>query len=592
MHLSREIMSAVVCESLERRTLSSSDPVIELAPSAAALASIEVASPQSSATKLSVFAWHPSSSATSFSTLLGTSVELDPISEAHRIAPLLQARESGQRGLMIWGVLYSQYHAWDLQNPAAVIADGLDPTHDRAWSESFFAELKALDAPLERVSMDVEAGFNTWSILPGIGDDAVAIMQNIYDDPDAYARLPETVRQFCPEDFRSFFTIAGRAAYNAWNSWSAAVVNLALRNAIFEPAQQYYGDAILVSNYGESAPRGQLLDRNGWPMAGPDRPTAGNISSPELYISNGAQFSSRNKDWRWNRLIDALNVVRNCIHESADSVTPWISYPSYRGDTSPAAKSTWLWEQLVRHLAASGISSLYYFNPGGATTTADDAFADRLFKALSPAATIINCTEPILYDADEITSGDFTTTYEDFLKFVDLPGATNLPPPPPTSVKPQVVSARLSSRSLIITGTAHADSIQLKQAGGNVVVFANGNKIGSFSSVKSLVIDAGKGADSVKLTFDTLLIPATISGGAGNDTLRGSAANDKLYGNAGDDNLFGGAGHDTLNGNEGANTLNGSTGNDMLWISPTLDLLTPSSGTDTIRRIGDDVLRQ
>lgn len=588
----RENTCSVLCESLERRALCSGDPIIELAPNITSTASLDAAAALDAPTKLNVLAWRQVAGMDSLTGFVDTFVDRDPLDEARRVAPLLQAKPDGARVLMIWGVLYAQYRDWDFQQPASFISAGIDPTDNREWAEIFFAELKSLDVPLDRVAMDIEAGFNTWNLLSGTGDEAVALMQSVYDDPDAYANLPDAVRLFSPEDFRTHASIAGRAAYNAWNAWATATLNLALKAAIFDPATAVFGSQLPVSNYGESTPRGQLLDRNGWPMAGPDRPTAGNTSAPELYLFGGAKFVSLQKDPLWNRLIDALNIVRGCmIDGSADSISPWLSFPSYRGEHAPLANSTWLWEQLVRHLAASGVSSIYYYNPQSATTAADDAFANRLFKALTPAASGVDCTEPIRFDADSITSGDFTTTYEDFLKFVDLPGATNFPPPPPTAVKPPTVSARLSDRSLIITGTAHADMIQLKQAGANVVVFANGSKIGSFSSVKSLVIDAGKGSDSVKLSFDTLLIPATMSGGAGNDTLRGSAANDKLYGNAGNDNLFGGAGHDTLNGNQGINTLNGSTGDDLIWVSPTIDLHIPSAGNDTIRKVADDILK-
>lgn len=92
-------------------------------------------------------------------------------------------------------------------------------------------------------------------------------------------------------------------------------------------------------------------------------------------------------------------------------------------------------------------------------------------------------------------------------------------------------------------------------------------------------------------------IPATIRGGAGNDTIRSSDAadvlqggdgNDILNGGVGDDSLQGENGDDTLYGNDGADALSGNAGNDRLLGGPGLDGLRGHGGDDTLIGGNDD----
>ena len=64
------------------------------------------------------------------------------------------------------------------------------------------------------------------------------------------------------------------------------------------------------------------------------------------------------------------------------------------------------------------------------------------------------------------------------------------------------------------------------------------------TAVKRMTVNAGSGNDVVDLA--ALTFPATIYGGAGNDTLTGGSAADQIFGGAGDDKLFGRGGNDIL----------------------------------------------
>lgn len=84
---------------------------------------------------------------------------------------------------------------------------------------------------------------------------------------------------------------------------------------------------------------------------------------------------------------------------------------------------------------------------------------------------------------------------------------------------------------------------------------------------------------------------ATVTGGAGNDTLAGTAFNDTIYGAAGndllyggmlDDQLFGGADNDVLDGGTGNDSLDGGTGNDTPFGGTGTDSLFGGDGNDSL----------
>lgn len=78
------------------------------------------------------------------------------------------------------------------------------------------------------------------------------------------------------------------------------------------------------------------------------------------------------------------------------------------------------------------------------------------------------------------------------------------------------------------------------------------------------------------------LLPDTLIGGAGNDTLSGADSDDLLVGNAGDDLMGGGGGNDTLLGGAGRDTLDGGTGDDTVDGQGGADSLSGGAGDDTI----------
>lgn len=154
---------------------------------------------------------------------------------------------------------------------------------------------------------------------------------------------------------------------------------------------------------------------------------------------------------------------------------------------------------------------------------------------------------------------------------------------------------KLPVRTWTIRGTDAADNIAVTYNPDtqNLDLTINGTLIESrpAARVRNLIINAGKGNDTVTVDTGPKTTPATINGGDGNDVLSGGAGNDNINGGNGDDILNGNAGNDTLHGNNGNDTLSGGEGNDALFGDAGDDSLDGGSGNDRLRGgAGNDVL--
>ncbi len=105
------------------------------------------------------------------------------------------------------------------------------------------------------------------------------------------------------------------------------------------------------------------------------------------------------------------------------------------------------------------------------------------------------------------------------------------------------------------------------------------------------VSDGGAGrniGDGTRLTdFDVLDVRGgsaadRFTGGGLLDNLFGNGGNDTLSGNAGADRLNGGLDNDQLDGGTGADSMDGGAGNDLYLVDNVGDVVTDSSGLDTI----------
>ncbi len=108
---------------------------------------------------------------------------------------------------------------------------------------------------------------------------------------------------------------------------------------------------------------------------------------------------------------------------------------------------------------------------------------------------------------------------------------------------------QLNGTILEITGTSGADAVSVIAVAGGTpslnVILNNVLFPFALSGVSGIVINGLAGNDILAVDSNVVL-PATIYGGTGDDTLTGGTGNDKLTGGSGNDSLFGGLGDDTF----------------------------------------------
>jgi hypothetical protein len=127
------------------------------------------------------------------------------------------------------------------------------------------------------------------------------------------------------------------------------------------------------------------------------------------------------------------------------------------------------------------------------------------------------------------------------------------------------------------------DSIVPLEVGGEVCWHPEGKEtelLCEATAIGGFEVNAGNGNDWVSVS-PRVLIPATLRGGPGDDSLFGGSGTDKLVGGVGNDRLYGRGGNDSLFGGPGNDFLSGSAGD---------DLMQGGSGDDVLRGGGGDVI--
>jgi Ca2+-binding RTX toxin-like protein len=142
------------------------------------------------------------------------------------------------------------------------------------------------------------------------------------------------------------------------------------------------------------------------------------------------------------------------------------------------------------------------------------------------------------------------------------------------------VTPIINAGPLALTGTDSDDVVTVTQSGDVLTVVMNGRTT-PYTGVTSLTINALGGNDTVTLD-PSVTLPASITGGAGNDTLSGGAGADAIAGGLGADRILGGAGADSLKGGVGADDLRGNGGSDWLRGGAGNDTLRGNGGNDTL----------
>jgi Ca2+-binding RTX toxin-like protein len=106
----------------------------------------------------------------------------------------------------------------------------------------------------------------------------------------------------------------------------------------------------------------------------------------------------------------------------------------------------------------------------------------------------------------------------------------------------------------------------------------------SKAAVREIVVDGGSGSDYIAIDDSNgpVMTPASLYGGAGDDTIIGGAGPELLEGGDGNNVLTAGSGNQTLQGGAGNDTLTGGPGDDLLEAGDGDDLLTAGSGPNQL----------
>jgi Ca2+-binding RTX toxin-like protein len=124
--------------------------------------------------------------------------------------------------------------------------------------------------------------------------------------------------------------------------------------------------------------------------------------------------------------------------------------------------------------------------------------------------------------------------------------------------------------TVIVNGTAHADTVQISGSGTSYTVAglsANVAVQGSEGANDRLVVNGLGGNDSINAAgLPASTVQLTVDGGAGNDRITGGDGNDLLIGGAGNDSIIGGRGSDMMIGGDGNDTFvwNPGDGSDVV----------------------------
>jgi Ca2+-binding RTX toxin-like protein len=110
----------------------------------------------------------------------------------------------------------------------------------------------------------------------------------------------------------------------------------------------------------------------------------------------------------------------------------------------------------------------------------------------------------------------------------------------------------------------------------------------SFVGIEQAALTGGASANTIDVSLFTG--SATVTAGAGNDTVIGSDNADQIFGGSGDDDLTGGLGNDLINGEADDDQLHGGENDDTLLGGGGADTLRGENGDDDIRGHSSDDL--
>ncbi|HUB23845.1 MAG TPA: FG-GAP-like repeat-containing protein, partial [Tepidisphaeraceae bacterium] len=180
----------------------------------------------------------------------------------------------------------------------------------------------------------------------------------------------------------------------------------------------------------------------------------------------------------------------------------------------------------------------------------------------------------------QYNSEDTITNIYDFL---DPPAPAATPTPTESPARVKEASVELVGSILKAFASTSGDTIEVSNSEANLIVSIDGSAEDTFASsaVNGIKLIGGAG-DNVLTVDSSVTQPATLRGGAGDDSLTGGGGDNVLIGNGGNDTLIGGGGTSLLIPAQRGVFSDQSSGNDSLVGGGGLTIADFSGRTDPL----------
>ncbi len=332
--------------------------------------------------------------------------------QATRMCDLMAALPQGKRVVFLRGVLRYESYSTAGADPMYLFENGgVKLSRSISMLRPLGRELRRRGMHLDGVWTDNEGGATTWSIPY---ETLLAVLRS----PKARSKMPPGVRALREEMF-GYGHPNYRNAIVTFNRWAELLMYRSLRGVMVTsgifcspPSGGGAPEQPPTGNFNVSAPTWPVFDYNGWPIF--SFSLDGRTSSPSCYLTYGNRHTyGRVHDPRWNALADTVNMYRSCMHRPGGMVWPTIAWPN--------VQHQWIFEQMIAHTTRAGVNYtgggcgyIYWREPYINAAVEDPLMVQIFNRHDQPWAPQWNLPE-IPLDSDSFTTGDFTTTYADFL---------------------------------------------------------------------------------------------------------------------------------------------------------------------------------
>lgn len=360
--------------------------------------------------------WYPQGQAT---TIAGYAPE-----RAEATCNQLASMPPGHRCLLLrWLLIYESYADFGANIQQVFETGGFPVSKNLRFLRALGREIRRRGLTVDGIFMENEGAPNNWGL-------SYQQLESIFASPAARARMPRFLRNATMDDF-AWNSPKFVRTVTAFNNYGALMLTRALRKITVEsgifrlpPGPGMAPMQPSTVNFNFCSPTFPVYDENGWKLL--DMSIDRCTSAPGLYLGTGRYFTeNRVHDGLWNGLINSINVIRSCMRRQNARVWPVIAWPT--------RVHQWLWEQLIAHGARTGVNwtagnnAWLYWREPWLDGAAEDGLADEIVSRHDQAFPVQRNLPEIPFDCDQFQTGDFVTTYADFMNEVLPSVGANVP---------------------------------------------------------------------------------------------------------------------------------------------------------------------